>query len=58
MVSVSVPVSLSVSEEDIMVCINLTSALERDVVVQVTTLNGTARGKYSHSQTPPALLAL
>ncbi len=52
-VSVSVPVALSVSEEDIMVCINLTGALEKDVVVQVITVNGTALGKYSHSQTPP-----
>ncbi len=44
-VNVSVPVALSVSEEDVMVCVNLTGALERDVLVQVTTMDGTARGK-------------
>ncbi len=54
MVSLSVPVALSVSEEDVMVCVNLTGALERDVLVQVTTMeDGTARGKYSPSPSPP-----
>ncbi len=52
-VSVSVPVVLSVSEEDVMVCVNLTGALERDVLVQVTTMDGTARGKYSPSPNSP-----
>ena len=54
MVSLSVPVALSVSEEDVMVCVNLTGALERDVLVQVTTVDGTARGKYSPSPNPPS----
>ncbi len=48
------PVALSVSEEDVIVCVNLTGALERDVLVQVTTMDGTARGKYSPSPNPPS----